>query len=83
MLKFPKLPKRQLRKAPRNRCFYYTNNINNKTENEKEKKSELDDNTKNVKSFTELKEAFYKKKGIKKYWSKPVQKGIKNDIDLL
>jgi len=81
--------KRQLRKAPRNRCFYYTNNINNKIENEKENekekeaKKEADDKSKTYKSFTELKEAFYKKKGVKKYWSKPVEKGIKNDIDLL
>jgi hypothetical protein len=62
-------------------CFHYTNNINNKTENEK--KQEPNDDSKTPKSFKELKEEFYKKKGIKKYWSKPVEKGIKIDIDLL
>jgi hypothetical protein len=52
-------------------------------EKEKEKQPEQNDNTKTTKSFTELKEEFYKKKGVIKYWSKPVERGIKNDIDLL
>jgi len=60
-----------------------TNNINCKKIEEKEKEQMPDNNSKNYKSFKELKEEFYKKKGIKKYWSKPVEKGIKNDIDLL
>ena len=50
-------------------------------ENKSENKT--DENSKNYKSFKELKKEFYKKKGIKKYWQKPVEKGIKNDIDLL
>jgi hypothetical protein len=60
-----------------------TNNINCRQIKEKEKEQITDNNSKTYKSFKELKEEFYKKKGIKKYWSKPIEKGIKNDIDLL
>ena len=45
---------------------------------EEEKKPE-----RKYKSFKELSEKFHKKKGIKKYWSKPGEIGIKNDIDLI
>jgi hypothetical protein len=58
--------------------IYMTNNLIIKGET-----SNDNSDSKKYKSFTELKEEFYKKKGIKKYWNKPVEKGIKNDIDLL
>jgi hypothetical protein len=60
-----------------------TNNINCRKIEEKEKQQMPDNNSKTYNSFKELKEEFYKKKRIKKYWSKPVEKGIKNDIELL
>ncbi len=60
-----------------------TNNFNTKIKKESETETETNNNSKQYNSFKELKEEFYKKKGIKKYFEKPVEKGIKNDIDLL
>ena len=61
-----------------------TNNLKIKKEEKKEEEpSNNNSDSKKYKSFKELKEEFYKKKGIKKYWDNPVEKGIKNDIDLL
>jgi len=87
-MKLLKIQKGVLRKAPRNKCFHYINNFNTNIEKNEGNNSNSNtntnsnSNTKPYKSFKELREELYKKKGIK-YWSNPVEKGIKNDIDLL
>jgi hypothetical protein len=54
-------------------------------QSDEEKQSQLDDEEEKKKylAYKELKEAYYKKKGVIKYWGKVKLKGMKTDIDLL
>jgi hypothetical protein len=66
------------------KCFHYSGGFDSKESSNSEPITSPETETKQKpKTFVELKELFIKKKGIKKYWSAPVVKGIKNDIDLL